>query len=242
MRLLPKSRKVNLIKCHTFSALKICSDNKIKSEFEQFRNNIRPFDPFKFPVYVRFTLIGSPSQLIAGNFSSVTCYYNAAMVRTIFTSRAAFCSTHKDVLLIFQQSNLIYKFQCCSNPTYIGRISQRLEVRVKHNVPRDIRNHTISAHSKLLDSAICEHFNALNSCAVHYNDEYLGVLHNAKRKQHLIVLESLHILLFDKFYIIYSNFFVNLETVGIDNLMCEIAFLEIFKVKELYILMYSSHR
>ena len=34
----PKSRKVNLIKCLIFRALKICSDNKIKSEFEQIKN------------------------------------------------------------------------------------------------------------------------------------------------------------------------------------------------------------
>ena len=132
----PKSRKVNLIKCLTFRALKICSDNKIKSEFEQiknlflgneypeevivdtinktvhkFRNNIVPFGPPKYPVYVRLPWIGSPSQLIADMVSSsVTHCYNAAMVRTIFTTRAAFCSTHKDVLPIFQQNNLICKF------------------------------------------------------------------------------------------------------------------------------------
>ena len=34
----PKSRKVNLIKCLTFRALKICSDNRIKREFEQIKN------------------------------------------------------------------------------------------------------------------------------------------------------------------------------------------------------------
>ena len=34
----PKSRKVNLIKCLTFRALKIRSDNRIKSEFEQNKN------------------------------------------------------------------------------------------------------------------------------------------------------------------------------------------------------------
>ena len=33
-----KSRKLNLIKCLTFRALKICSDNKIKSEFKQIKN------------------------------------------------------------------------------------------------------------------------------------------------------------------------------------------------------------
>ena len=88
-----KSKKVNLIKCLSFRTLKICSDNKIKSEFEQiknlffrngypeevivdtinktvdkFRNNIRPFGPSKCPVYVRLPWIGSPSQLIAERF------------------------------------------------------------------------------------------------------------------------------------------------------------------------------
>ena len=34
----PKSRKINQFKCFTFRALKICSDNRIKSEFEQIKN------------------------------------------------------------------------------------------------------------------------------------------------------------------------------------------------------------
>ena len=49
--------------------------------------------------------------------------------------------------------------------------------RVKLYVPRDIRNHTTYGHSKLLDSAICEHLNAINSCAVNHNNECFGVLH-----------------------------------------------------------------
>ena len=78
----PKSRKVNLIKCLTFRALKICSDSKNKSEFKQiknlflsngyheeviadtinltvnkFRNDNWPFDPSKYPVYVRLGLV-----------------------------------------------------------------------------------------------------------------------------------------------------------------------------------------
>ena len=118
-----KSWKINLIKCLTFRALKICSDNGIKSEFEQiknwvmgilrkllltpmnrtvdkFRNNIVPFGSPKCPVYVRFPWIGSLSQLIANKVSSsVTPCYNAALVWTIFTTRAAFCSIHKDVVI-----------------------------------------------------------------------------------------------------------------------------------------------
>ena len=62
------------------------------------------------------------------------------------------------------------KFQCC-NATYIGRTSQCLVVRVKHHVPRNIRNHSTFEDSKLLHSAICEHLNALHSCVVNYSDE-----------------------------------------------------------------------
>ena len=78
-----KSRKVNLIKCLTFRTFTICSNNKLKKEFEQiknlflsngyleevivnkFRNNIRPLGPSKYQVYVKLPWIGSPSQLIA---------------------------------------------------------------------------------------------------------------------------------------------------------------------------------
>ena len=199
----PKSTKVSLIKCLIFRTFKICSDNKIKSEFEQiknsflgngypeevivdtinktaykFRNNIRPFDYSKCPVYVRLLWIGSPSQLIADKVSfSVKRCYNGAMVRTIFITRTAFRSYHKDVLPILQQSNLIHKFQCYCNATYIGRTSQRL--RVRQYVPKDIRNHTKSEHSKLLDSSICEHLNALNNCVINYRDECFMALRRA---------------------------------------------------------------
>ena len=62
--------------------------------------------------------------------------------------------------------------------------------------PRDIRNRTTAGHSKLLDSTICEHLNALNSCVVNYNHECFDVLHRARTKQHLIVLEALYILFY----------------------------------------------
>ena len=197
-----KSMKVYLIKCLTFKFLKICSDNRIKSEFEQinrlfwgngyseevifdtinktvdkFMNNIRSFGPPKCPVYVRLYGIGSPSQLIADKVSfSVIRRYNTVMVRNLFTARAAFCYTPKDMLPIFKQSNLIYKFQCCCNAAYIRRTSHCLRVRIKLHVPRDIRNRTTSGHSKLLDIANCEHLNAINSCAVNYNDKCFSVL------------------------------------------------------------------
>ena len=80
----------------------------INKTVNKFRNKIRPLGLPKCPVYVRFPGMGSPSQLIANKISSsVTQCYNAARVRTIFTTRAEFRSILKDVLPIFQQSNLI---------------------------------------------------------------------------------------------------------------------------------------
>ena len=101
----------------------------------KFRNDNRPFGPSKCPVHVRLPWIGSASQLIADKVTScVARSYNAVKVQTIFTTSAAFRSIHKDVNPIFQQSNSIYKFQCYCDATYIGRTSQRLEVRVRQNV------------------------------------------------------------------------------------------------------------
>ena len=68
--------------------------------------------------------------------------------------------------------------------TYIGCTSQHLEVKVEQHVPRDICNHTTSGHSKLLDSTICEHLNALNSCGVDYSNSCFVALHRARTKQH----------------------------------------------------------
>ena len=162
----------------------------INKTVNMFRNNIRPLGPSKCSVYVRLLWIGSPSHLIADKVSSsVTRCYNAAIIWTIFTTWAAFHSIHKVVLPIFQQSNLIYEFQCCCNVTYIGHTSQYLEVRVKQHVPRYICNHTTTRYLKLLDSNLCEHLNALNSHFVNHSDECFLVLHRARTKQHLIVIE-----------------------------------------------------
>ena len=38
--------------------------------------------------------------------------------------------------------------------------------------------------------------NAINNCAVNYDDECFGVLHRARTKQHLVVLEALYILFY----------------------------------------------
>ena len=148
----PKSKKVNLIKCLTFRTLKICLDNKIKSEFEQiknlffwvmgilrnslltpltklnmFSNNIRPLSLLNAQFMLDFLGLDFQASWLPIRFLPVIICQNRAMVQTIFTNQAAFLFIHKDVLPIFQQSNLIYKFQyICIGPTF-----QCLKVSVK---------------------------------------------------------------------------------------------------------------
>ena len=157
----PKSRKLNLIKCLSFRVLNICSNSKIEDELrvvrELFLNNGHPeevindninltktkfsnknkiFGPSKCPVYFRLPWIGPASQSFVDKIASlVSRCFNAVKVRSIFTTKVAFDSIHKDVLPIFNQSLLIYKSKCWCNSTYIGRTSQRLDVRVRQHVP-----------------------------------------------------------------------------------------------------------
>ena len=158
----PKSRKLNLIRCLSYRALNICSDCNIENELKvikdmfidngyseevidvnitytvtTFKNMNTPFGPLKYPLYYRRPWVGSASQSFANKitFSVYRCYH-AVNLRPIFATRPAFNSTNKDKLPIFKQSNLIYKCVCRCSSTYIGRTCQRLEVRVRRQIPR----------------------------------------------------------------------------------------------------------
>ena len=123
--------------------------------------------------------------------------FNAVKVRSIFATKVAFNSIHKDVLPIFNQSLLIYKFKCWCNSTYVGRTSQRLEARVRQDVPRGILNTDwlTSGYSQAIDSAIGEHLLSINSHRIRYQDDWFSVLHRARSKIHHIILKTNYIFL-----------------------------------------------
>ena len=108
-----------------------------------------------------------------------------------FATKAAFNSIHNDVLTIFNQSLLINKFKCWCNSTYIGRTSQRLEVKARQHVPRGILNsdRLTSGHLQALDSVIGEQLPTINSCRTNYQDDWFSVLHRARSKIHLHFLD-----------------------------------------------------
>ena len=61
-------------------------------------------------------------------------------------------------------------------------------------IPRKIRDRTTSEHSHMLDSAICEHLNAINTSTANYYDECFAVLYKAMSKQHLNAPKAIYIL------------------------------------------------
>ena len=101
--------------------------------------------------------------------------------------------TNKDKLPIFKQSNLIHKFTCRCNSTYIGMTCQRLEVRVRQHIPRSLLSGRLtSGHSQAIDSAIGEHLLTINNCISRYEDDCFSVLHRARNKSHFKFLEAIH--------------------------------------------------
>ena len=151
------------------------------------------FSPPKCPVYFRLPGVGSASESFANKIaSSVYRCYNGVNLRPIFPLRPAFNSTNKDKLPIFKQSNLIYKFVCRCNSTYISMTCQRLEVRVRQHIPRSLLSGRLtSGHSQAIDSAIGEHLLTINSCRTSYEDDCFSVLH--RDKFHLKFLEAIYI-------------------------------------------------
>ena len=160
----PGSRKLNLIRCLSYRALNICYDSKIEDELKvikeicinngypeeviddnikltvsRFKNKNKIFGPPKCPVYFRLPWVGPASQSFAEKVASSAYRCNYAVnVRPIFTTWTAFNSTRKDKLPIFQQSLLMYKFECRCSLTYIGPTCQCLEVRIRQHLPRGI--------------------------------------------------------------------------------------------------------
>ena len=71
---------------------------------------------------------------------------------------------------------------------------QRLEERVRQHIPRFLLSGRLtSGHSQAMDSAIGEHLLTINSCRTSYEDDCFSVLHRARDKSHLKVLEAIYI-------------------------------------------------
>ena len=181
---------------HTHTYWLYISTDNINLTATKFKNKNKIFGSLKCPVYFRLPWIGPASQSFADKVaSSVYRCFHAVKIRSIFATKMAFNSIHKDVLPIFNQNLLIYKFNCWCNSTYIGCTRQHLEVQIRQHVPQGILycGWVTSRHSQALDLAIGKHLLLTISCWTNYQDDWFSVLHRARSKIHLNILEAIYI-------------------------------------------------
>ena len=148
-----------------------------------------------FPSIVQFPT--SPDCIVI-DFDPTTENYNPLLTKESKESEEQYLrpifTSSKDKLPIFKQSNLIYRFTCRCNSTYIGLTCQRLEVRVRQHIPRSLLSGQLtSGHSQAMDSAIGEHLLIINSCRTSYEDDCFSGLHRGRNKFHLKFQEAIYI-------------------------------------------------
>ena len=225
----PQKRKINLIGTLVHRAFMICSKSKLDQELGKIRSillengypervinsafkrklqqiNSNPVHTVKkCLVYLYIPWIGNVSMRFEKQITSAVkrCFFSVEP-RVIFNTRQLLPAIKKDVLPSHHHSNVIYQFLCHCDSRYVGRMSQRLEERIKQHVPKSITNPRTSANRQILsrscknnirpqqfhESAIGQHLLDNAQCALHYSNEKFSILARGRSSFHLSALEA----------------------------------------------------
>ena len=159
----------------------------------------------KCSVYVHAPWIGNISMKFEKQITSAVkrCFFSVEP-RVIFNTRQILPAIKKDVLPSHHHSNVIYQFVCHCDSRYVGRMSQRLEERIKQHVPRSTANPPASHNRQSLsrsckantrpqqfhESSIGQHLLDNAQCALHYRNEKFSILARGRSSFHLSALEA----------------------------------------------------
>ena len=154
----------------------------------------------KCPVYLHISWIENVSMKFEKQITTAVkrCFFSIE-ARVIFTTRQLLPATKKDMLPFHHYSNVIYQFVCHCDSRYVGRTSQRLEERIKQQVPRLIANPLASHNRQSLsrsckanirpqqfhESAIGQHLLNNTHCALHNNNNKVSILARGRSSFHL---------------------------------------------------------
>ena len=120
-----------------------CPENLIKSTIKRkLQLNLNLVHTLKkCPVYLHIPLIGYVSMKFEKQITSAMkrCFFSIEP-RVVFTTWQLLPATKKDELPSHHQNNVIYQFVCHCDSRYVGRMSQRLEERIKQHIPKSITN------------------------------------------------------------------------------------------------------
>ena len=126
----------------------------------------------------------------------------------VYTTRQLLPAAKNDVLPALHQSNMIYQFLCHCDSRYVGRTSQRIQLRIKQHVPKTIlQEHIPQGRSTLARSckpirsfkaetsysAIGQHLLQNPTCTREYNDNKFFIFARGRTSFHLSTLEATYI-------------------------------------------------
>ena len=192
----------------------ICTKSKLKKEIKQVKNILldngypeliidssiskkiaqffmpKRFGPEKCPIYLRVPWIGKASISLDKNVKmAVESCYGSVTTRVVFTSKRTLPVARKDVLPITLKSSVIYEYSCHCDSRYVVRTLQRLQDRIKQDVPKWLQQQakrpTQSQHGRSCklkrnnpdcDSAIRQHLLDNEQCVANYNGKCLKFL------------------------------------------------------------------
>ena len=218
----PRLQKINLIRCLTHRAIKICSPTELETELDKlqtiFQNNGYPDMVIKETmrsvkynrkmdlniesmVRVDRAVLRLPWMGLASigfkrevEMATKAAYYTVKPI-VVFTTRHAFGGISKDVLPMTSLSSVIYQYQCCCEQQYIGKTTQRLTERIKQHVPNKLLKSKSNSKEKS-DSAITKHVKSNTTCLPATQEELLTrfqVMAKARNHAHLDVMEAVFI-------------------------------------------------
>ena len=216
----PQQRKINLIKTLVYCALMISSKCFLGYEIKFIKSTLSkngyPLSVLdgvvndvmiKFdracrctvnmcPVYLRLPYIGSRGERLAKSITTVVgrCYLSAA-VRVIFQTRTAFVSMRKDVWPPRPLNSVIYKCTCSCGSDYVGRSSNRLDLRIRQHLPVRILNLTLkrSQLANTSGSSIAEHMTNYREYVADFNVDRFSILSRSHSTFPLKVIETLYV-------------------------------------------------
>ena len=178
----------------------------------------------KMSCYVKLAWIGENSLKFERKIKlTINNCFGVVQPLVVFSTRRILPVIHKDVLPTFQQSNVVYEYVCYCDSRYVGQTSQRLQDRIRQNVPKSIRNRTGKERKqperpgKLAnliphcDSAIENHLLYNQKCASHYKDNQFFILSKARSDFHLSVLESIFIIFENLICVDRKSLFTNIN-------------------------------
>ena len=216
----PQQHKINLINTLVYRALMISSKSFLDDAIEFIRSTLsknryplsvldsvvhdvlNKFDRAKrctfskCPVYLGLPYICSRGEKFAQCIATAVgkCYFSAAM-RVIFQTRIAFVSIRKDVLPPNRINWVICKYTCSCGSDYIGRASNRLDLRIKQHLPAHILNLELKRGELVntSESSIADHMINSGECVGDFNVDRFSILSRSHSIYHLKVLEAFYV-------------------------------------------------